>query len=468
MDTTNKNKKLISYSVVRILADDINFNWKIPFQLNEPFKGQGTGFFIDKEYILTCSHVVSDSKNIYIEIPSKNSGKYHCELISICPYFDIALLKTKDFKSKYYVKLGDSDKLKTGLKVDVVGYPVGFNKSNNMSNNLKFTSGIISGMQNKYIQTDSPINPGNSGGPLFSKGFVIGINGSKLVGTDLENIGFSIPINNYKIIKDDLLKNKIVYRPNLLMSYNNTDKILVQNITNKKIDHGILIANIFDNSILKNTGLKKGSILSELDGFKLDNYGLSNKKWLDTNMNINIILSKFKNNETINIKYYNKGKAETSKIKLEPFKPFVRTIYPVLEKVDYMVLGGMIFMNLTQNHIMSDDLKLLCNVFLKDNDYYKPKLFISYIFPNSKVNILNNLKINDLIVNVNGHKVNSVKGFIKYLSKPITINGIKYISIENAEGKSFLMSISEIIEQDLIFSKIYNYELSKFHRKYMK
>lgn len=462
----NKYKKSVSYSVVRIIANVINFNWNIPFQYDQPSKGQGTGFFIDCHYILTCGHVVSNSKNIYFEIPSKNSGKYECELVSICPYFDIALLKTKDYKSDYYVKLGDSDKLKIGLKVDVVGYPVGFSGSNNIANNLKITTGILSGMQKKYIQTDSPINPGNSGGPLFCDGVVVGINGSKLVGDDLENIGFSIPINNYKIIKDDLLKNSIVYRPNLLITYNNTDTELIKNLTNNKIKNGILISQILDKSIFKKCGIKKDCILTAIGGYQLDNYGLTNKKWLDTNMNIDIILSKFKNNSNIQVEYYEKKVLKKLKINLEPFIPPIRDIFPTLEEVKYFVVGGMVFMNLTTNHINKDNVKVLCNFVSKDNDYYKPKLILSYVFPNTKANILNNLKNSDIITKVNGYPVNNIEGFTKNIMKPIIINRIPYIKIENKEEKVFLMSVSDVIQQDMVFSEIYKYDLNKFHTQF--
>ena len=69
MEINNKLKKKINNSVVRISAEEININWNIPYFLEEPSKGQGTGFFIDKVgHILTCAHVVSGAKNIYIEI----------------------------------------------------------------------------------------------------------------------------------------------------------------------------------------------------------------------------------------------------------------------------------------------------------------------------------------------------------------------------------------------------------------
>ena len=200
---------------------DINLN--LPYIRQEPSKGQGTGVFIDnKGHILTCAHVVKGAINLYIEIPSLGSEKYNAIVIGICSQFDIALIKCTNYKSKIYIELGDSNNVDVGMQVMVVGYPVSNTTSSN-SNNLKFTTGIIKGQQNGMIETDSTINPGNSGGPLFCNDKIIGINSMKLKGDGLENIGFAIPINNYKIIKD-CFKDKIIYRPNLLFEYNNTNK----------------------------------------------------------------------------------------------------------------------------------------------------------------------------------------------------------------------------------------------------
>ena len=152
MKINNKLKEKINNSVVRIIAEDISINWHMPYMSEEPSKGQGSGFFIDlKGHILTCAHVVNGSKNVYIEIPSLGSEKHECIVVGICPYFDIALLKTKKYIPKEYLLLGDSDKLEVGNEVQVVGYPVSYKSSANNINNLKYTIGIISGQQKNMI-----------------------------------------------------------------------------------------------------------------------------------------------------------------------------------------------------------------------------------------------------------------------------------------------------------------------------
>jgi serine protease Do len=264
-------KKKINKCVVRIIADNININWDIPYLYEEPSKGQGTGFFVNinkKSYIITCAHVINNSKNIYIEIPSLGSEKYQCEIVSIVPDFDIAIMKCNKYKSKDYLELGNSDKLEVRMNVIVVGYPASMSSSSRNSNNLKFTMGIINGQQKSFIQTDAVINPGNSGGPLLFNNKVIGINSRKLVGESLENIGYSIPINYLNIIFNSINQN-IIYRPNLLFSYNNTDKNIIKEITCGKIENGVIISNIFKKSPLEKTEIKKDTIITEINNIHM-------------------------------------------------------------------------------------------------------------------------------------------------------------------------------------------------------
>ena len=133
----NKNlKKKIDNCVVRIIAEDIDINWNLPYITEKPSKGQGTGFFIDnKGHILTCAHVVKGAINLYIEIPNLGSEKYKCKVIGICPKFDIALIKCKNYKSSSYLEIGDSNKLSVGMQVMVVGYPASYTSSSSNSNN---------------------------------------------------------------------------------------------------------------------------------------------------------------------------------------------------------------------------------------------------------------------------------------------------------------------------------------------
>ena len=182
-------------TICKIIAHNVVHDWYAPFR--SPYENQsiGSGFFINNEgYILTCSHVVEDAIKLEITIPIFGKKKYSAEIISISPDYDIALLKTNYNNGENFLKLGNSDLVTQGIKVNAVGYPLG-------QENLKLTGGVISGSQEHLFQTDAPINPGNSGGPLINdKNEVIAINSQKISANTADNIGYSVPINYYKIL----------------------------------------------------------------------------------------------------------------------------------------------------------------------------------------------------------------------------------------------------------------------------
>ena len=473
-----KMKNKINKCVVRIMAESININWEMPYLKEAPSMGQGTGFFIDnKGHILTCAHVIDGAKHLYIEIPNISSTKYECEIIGICPIFDIGLIRCKDYQPKEYIELGNSDKLKVETTVHVVGYPVSLGRYHNDSNNLKYTVGIIGGQQNGLIQTDSAINPGNSGGPLFSGNKVIGINSLKLVGDSLENIGFAIPINNYKTIKNDLFKSKskIINRPDLLFEYSNTEKETLKEMTKNKISEGIIVSKIYTSSLLKKSTIKEGDIIIEIDKYKLDNFGLTkNYKWIGTSIKHNILMNKFKNNQSIIIKFYSliDKKIKKYNIVLKPFISPIRTIYPAFEKIEYLVFGGMVFSNLTTNYInnlqITNEKKLEMYALLKNTDeYLNPKLCLTTVF-NKKILMLKNIKHGDIITKVNDINVDDIITLKHALSRPIVINKNKFIKVENKNSKSIILPINELLKEDKTFSNNYSYEISNLYEKIIK
>lgn len=189
---TSKKK---SDTIVKIISNNVDIDIFSPFKIHSDSESIGTGFFINSDgYIITCAHVVSESIKLWINTPIDGKKKIPVKIHSICYDKDIAVLKTIDYKNKDFCKLGDSDKINAENNVLTMGYPLGQDR-------LKKTKGIISGIQDRYIQIDAPINPGNSGGPLFNSNMeVIGINTAKNVSAFAENIGYVTPINDFHII----------------------------------------------------------------------------------------------------------------------------------------------------------------------------------------------------------------------------------------------------------------------------
>src|SRR5215470_13304859 len=177
----------------------------------------GSGVIVSSDgYILTNNHVASAANELSVKLA--DGRELRARRIGVDPRTDLALIKV-EAQNLPYATLGDSSKLEQGEWVIALGSPFGLEQT--------MTAGIVSAVGRKfggndnYIQTDASINPGNSGGPLVNmNGEVIDINTmiySRSGGS--EGIGFSIPSNTAKRIKEQLLGNAGVYaganaRPN--------------------------------------------------------------------------------------------------------------------------------------------------------------------------------------------------------------------------------------------------------------
>lgn len=168
----------------------------------------GSGIIIANDgtylYIVTNAHVVENAATLSVSFA--DNSVYEAQLCAADEQVDLAVLKialsdlSSDTLSQISViALGDSDELKVGEQVVAIGNALGYGQS--------VTTGIVSalnrslsnesGTTSTYIQTDAAINPGNSGGALLNlDGQLIGINTAKLSDTDVEGMGYAIPISN--------------------------------------------------------------------------------------------------------------------------------------------------------------------------------------------------------------------------------------------------------------------------------
>jgi S1-C subfamily serine protease len=209
----NDGKKEVIFNYLKVekeILDDYN---KTPStNKTMEWKGNGTGFFIDKNgYIATNYHVVEDANNIEIEFIRNGIKKtYSAKVIQSDRQNDLAIIKITDAgfvsfnKLPYNFKTDISD---VGSNVFALGYPMALTV---MGTEIKFTDGKISsktGYQGDITtyQTTTPIQPGNSGGPLFDyDGNLIAINSAILRPDVADNVSYSIKSNYLKNLIDVL------------------------------------------------------------------------------------------------------------------------------------------------------------------------------------------------------------------------------------------------------------------------
>ena len=137
--------------------------------------GNGTGFVVAPNYILTNRHVVADSDGLSIVDPSDPKRLFHGELVATAKDFDLAIIRCKDLNAPALPLR--TTQIPRGSEVMALGFPI----SNIVGRGLKSTRGSVTGMPSKETEgmmvLDVQINPGNSGGPLCDvAGRVAGIN----------------------------------------------------------------------------------------------------------------------------------------------------------------------------------------------------------------------------------------------------------------------------------------------------
>lgn len=246
-------------------------------------KGLGSGFIISPDgYILTNHHVAGNASKIVITMT--NGERYDAKIIGSDYVSDVALLKI-DAEGLPYLKLGNSDNLIVGEWVIAFGNPFGLfdiNAKPTVTVGVVSNSGIDFTQENRVyrnmIQTDAAISSGNSGGPLINAlGEVIGMNtvifstAQSRDGAGSIGIGFSIPINRVKKVIDLLKRDKIINRDFFLGIEVGTINERIARYFGLDDTDGVVIVNMYRNSIAEKAGLEPGDIIVEINNNKVEN-----------------------------------------------------------------------------------------------------------------------------------------------------------------------------------------------------
>ena len=178
--------------------------------------GNGTGFVVEEDgLVVTNEHVIEGFNTVTIVM--SDGRAYEGDVLGTDEIADLAIVKLNTTEKFEAIQLGNSDDVRVGDDVIALGFPLSYE----LGNSLTVTKGIISSKRVyggiEELQTDAAINPGNSGGPLMSRaGKVVGINYAKLAlsdGSPVDNIGFSIAINELKDRMDSLKRGEQVLLP---------------------------------------------------------------------------------------------------------------------------------------------------------------------------------------------------------------------------------------------------------------
>lgn len=246
----------------------------------------GSGIIVSEDdeylYISTNNHVVADAEELTVQFDDDSVVK--AEIRGTDPDDDLAVVRVKksDLGTDTYSKIkiatvADTDDIKVGSPAIAIGNALGYGQS--------VTTGVVSALNrtvttqdsqtgetttnNNLIQTDAAINPGNSGGALINEnGEVIGINSVKYSSTEVEGIGYAIPMSKAKPIIESLIQNG---------EYTNENQAYLGikggDVSSEMVAYGfpqgVYVSSVSTGSGAANAGLQEGDIITAIDSTKI-------------------------------------------------------------------------------------------------------------------------------------------------------------------------------------------------------
>lgn len=246
----------------------------------------GSGIIVSEDddylYIATNNHVVADSEELTVQFDDDSVVK--AEIRGTDPDDDLAVVRVKksDLGKDTYsnikiATIGDSESVAVGSPAIAIGNALGYGQS--------VTTGIVSALNrtvttqdsqtgetvtnNNLIQTDAAINPGNSGGALLNEnGEVIGINSVKYSSTEVEGIGYAIPMSVAKPIIESLIQDgKYTNENQAYLGIKGGD--VSSDMVAYGFPQGVYVSSVSTGSGAANAGLQEGDIITAIDSTKI-------------------------------------------------------------------------------------------------------------------------------------------------------------------------------------------------------
>lgn len=226
--------------------------------------------------IVTNNHVVQDSEQLSVAFVDNTSVKAAVKGTDSDSDLAVIAVQLSDIPDETKAKikqatLGDSDTLKLGQGVVAIGNALGQGQSVTVGYVSALDKAVkIDGVERTLLQVDAAINPGNSGGALLNmQGEVIGINAAKYADTDVEGIGYAIPISFAKDIIEDLMSKST--KVEVAEDEQGYLGIQLQNIDSRMaqaygMPEGIYVYKIVEGGAAAASDLRERDIITKFDG----------------------------------------------------------------------------------------------------------------------------------------------------------------------------------------------------------
>ncbi|HIV34719.1 MAG TPA: trypsin-like peptidase domain-containing protein [Candidatus Blautia intestinigallinarum] len=248
----------------------------------EEIESAGSGIIVGQNdtelLIVTNNHVVEDADTLSVSFIDNSVCEAQVKGTDSDNDLAVVAVKLDDISDDTMsqikaIQIGDSDNLKVGEQVVAIGNALGYGQS--------VTTGVVSAVDREIedsstplIQTDAAINPGNSGGALINmSGELVGINSAKLASTEVEGMGYAIPVSVAQPIMENLMNRETREK----VSEDQAASIGIEGVDVDSetaqtygMPQGAYVANVNEGSAAEKAGLKSGMIITKFDGTSVD------------------------------------------------------------------------------------------------------------------------------------------------------------------------------------------------------
>lgn len=227
---------------------------------------EGSGWIIDSDgIVVTNNHVVEDAESIFVTLDDGRT--FPADSVSADPLTDIAIVRI-NARNLPAADISDFNNSKVGQPVAAIG--------NSLGQGISLKGGWVSRLNTSVIvdgqwlfgliETDAAINAGNSGGPLVNmNGEVIGITSVKLVGVEVEGIGYAISIETALPVIEDLITQGFVIHPYLGVGGLHTVDAAIIAFFDLSIDRGVLLTSVAPGQPADAAGLEPEDVIVAID-----------------------------------------------------------------------------------------------------------------------------------------------------------------------------------------------------------
>lgn len=241
----------------------------------------GSGIIIGQNetqlYIVTNNHVIEDADSITVSFVDNASVEAAVKGTDATMDLAVITVEKADMKKETLgaikiAVMGSSEELKLGQSVIAIGNALGYGQT--------VTTGVVSALDRmvtiedmtaSLLQTSAAINPGNSGGALVNmQGQVIGINSAKYSDTDVEGVGFSIPIDDAAPIIENLISKEMIAEEErgYLGIYGTDVTESVSSVYNLPI--GVYVSQLVKGGAADKAGINAGDVIVSINGTPIE------------------------------------------------------------------------------------------------------------------------------------------------------------------------------------------------------